>query len=156
MFRANFARGNSVKTNPGDKPAKAWEFSLGLGGKSFGVTSGQLAGLTQPVAAYGLVVAFDDALSVAYTAGLAQEDWAAKGGLNLVGANEPRKTLWKRVARSVLPSIVNAPAISSVHRHVNMVLPFPGQHSTRVPVPCNKADGLRRDAAHGAPVAVRP
>jgi outer membrane protein assembly factor BamB len=59
MFRANPQRGNAVKANPGEKPAKVWEASLGLGGKSFGVMSGERTGLTQPVAVGGLVVVAD-------------------------------------------------------------------------------------------------
>jgi outer membrane protein assembly factor BamB len=59
MFRASPQRGNSVKANPGVKLVKAWEVSLGLGGKGFGVMSGERTGLTQPVSAYGLVVVAD-------------------------------------------------------------------------------------------------
>ncbi|MCY3018712.1 MAG: PQQ-binding-like beta-propeller repeat protein [Planctomycetota bacterium] len=59
MFRANPERGNAVKADPGEKPAKVWEATLGLGGKSFGVMSGQRTGLTQPVVASGLVVVAD-------------------------------------------------------------------------------------------------
>lgn len=58
-FRANPERGNSVKASPGEKPAKVWEAALGLGGKSFGVMSGQRTGLTQAVSAGGLAVVAD-------------------------------------------------------------------------------------------------
>ena len=59
MFRGSYARGNSVKATLGDKLSKAWELQVGMGGKSFGVMCGQRTGLTQPVAAYGLVVVSD-------------------------------------------------------------------------------------------------
>jgi hypothetical protein len=86
MFRANFARGNSIKANPGDKPVKAWEVSLGLGGKSFGVMSGQLTGLTQPVAAYGLVVVsdIDGQRVVAVNTADGKQQWAFHVGSRVV------------------------------------------------------------------------
>jgi len=59
MFRGGAARGNSVKATLGDKLVKAWDVQAGLGGKNFGVMSSQVTGLTQPVAAYGLVVVSD-------------------------------------------------------------------------------------------------
>jgi outer membrane protein assembly factor BamB len=59
MFRANPQRGNAVQTDLGTRPTPLWTAALGLGGKSFGVMSGQRTGLTQAVAAGGLVVVAD-------------------------------------------------------------------------------------------------
>jgi hypothetical protein len=59
MFRGNASRGNSTKASPGEKLENAWEVSLSMGGKSYGVMSGQRTGLTQPVSAYGLVYVSD-------------------------------------------------------------------------------------------------
>jgi hypothetical protein len=59
IFRASPARGNACQADPGDKPSLAWEAQVSLGGKPFGVMCGQRTGVTQPVAAWGLVVVSD-------------------------------------------------------------------------------------------------
>jgi len=78
MFRASPSRGNSCAASPGDKPAKAWEVQLGLGGKPYGIMSGERTGLTQPVSAWGLVVVSDiDAERiVALNAADGKQKWA--------------------------------------------------------------------------------
>ncbi|MDD4889957.1 MAG: PQQ-binding-like beta-propeller repeat protein [Phycisphaerae bacterium] len=82
MFRGNAARGNAVKATLGEKPVKAWEAQVGLSGKSYGVMSSERTGLTQPVAAYGLVVVSDmDAQRVvALSAADGKEKWAFHAG----------------------------------------------------------------------------
>ena len=59
MFRGGPGRGNAGKAAVGDKPVKAWETAIGLGGRSYGVMCGERTGLTQPVSAYGLVIVSD-------------------------------------------------------------------------------------------------
>jgi outer membrane protein assembly factor BamB len=59
MFRGNMERGNAVNANPSEKPAKLWEASFGIGGKSFGVLSSQRTGLTQPIVVNGMVIVAD-------------------------------------------------------------------------------------------------
>ncbi|MHC4915054.1 MAG: outer membrane protein assembly factor BamB family protein, partial [Planctomycetota bacterium] len=58
-FRANAARGNAVNADVGSKPVKAWETSIGRGGRHYGIMSGERTGLTQPVSAWGLVIVAD-------------------------------------------------------------------------------------------------
>lgn len=77
MFRANMERGNAVKANVGDKPVKIWEATIGLGGKSFGVMSGERTGLTQPVCAGGIVIVseIDSQRVVAIDAASGKQKW---------------------------------------------------------------------------------
>lgn len=82
MFCANPARGNAVKANPGAKPVRTWETSVSLGGRSFGVMSGERTGVTQPVVAGGLLVVSDiDAQRiVALDAASGREKWVFAAG----------------------------------------------------------------------------
>jgi outer membrane protein assembly factor BamB len=83
MFRATPARGNAVNTDPGEKPAKLWETPVSLGGRSFGVMSGERTGVTQPVVANGLLVVsdIDGQRIVALNAADGKQKWVyATGG----------------------------------------------------------------------------
>lgn len=59
MYRGTATRANSTKAAPGDKLAKLWEVSLGIGTNTFGQTCSIRSGLTQAVSAYGLAIVAD-------------------------------------------------------------------------------------------------